>query len=59
MSNEGHLDQEWSPQEFTGLLDSLKSAERMRAIGAAMQQYFGTMDWVKARNIFPGLAKTK
>ena len=43
--------------EWAESLDSLGPVDRMQAIGAAMQLYFGSEDWLKERRRqFPGLA---
>ena len=44
-----------APAGTAGPLDYLEPEERVRAIDTAMQQYFESKDWVRARNKkFPG-----
>ena len=51
----GLEEREASPEEYIYSLDSVVPSDRMRAIDAAMRLYFGTGDWLGARNRqFPG-----
>ena len=47
-----------SADDSTGSSDSMEPEDRGRAINEAMQEYFGSKEWVKARNKqFPGPAR--
>ena len=48
-------EREGPPDEQVFSLDSMEPSDRMKAIDAALRSYFGTGDWLKARNkLFPG-----
>ena len=59
MVGEELWDQVEIAEQVVDSLDHVAPAEQMRAIDAAMRQYFQTSDWLRARNkAFPGLVST-
>ena len=52
------LEQEVAAQQGPGPLDSMAPSDQMRAIDAAMRQYFESEDWLRQRDkAFPGLGR--
>ena len=50
MKSDSSKSQGTAPTQGTGPLDNLEPEERVRAIDLAMQHYFESEDWVRARN---------
>ena len=55
MNNAAILAKGTLKNEIIGSLDHAEPAEQMKAIGAVMEQYFESVDWLKKRNkLFSG-----